>query len=64
MQGMLHMGKGLMTLSPMYSDRLLTSSVAMAGLLVVLHAHMDVKNIILGKYHYLLFFLVTAMYPR
>jgi 26S proteasome regulatory subunit N1 len=63
-QGMLHMGKGLMTISPMYSDRLLTSSVALAGLLVVLHAHMDVKNIILGKYHYLLYFLVTAMYPR
>lgn len=63
-QGLLHIGKGLLTLSPMYSDRLLLSSVGLAGLVVVLHAHLDVKNIILGKYHYLLYFLATSMYPR
>jgi hypothetical protein len=44
--------------------RLLLSSVGLAGLLVVLHAHLDVKNVILGKHHYLLYFIATAMYPR
>eukprot|EP00743_Colponemidia_sp_Colp-15_P001196 GILK01001314.1.p1 GENE.GILK01001314.1~~GILK01001314.1.p1 ORF type:complete len:882 (-),score=172.35 GILK01001314.1:53-2698(-) len=63
-QGMLHMGKGLVSLSPMHSDRLLVSNVALGGLLVVLHSCLDMKNIILGKSHYMLYYLVCAMYPR
>lgn len=63
-QGLLHMGKGLMTLSLLHSDRLITSPTALAGAMAVMHACLDFKNIILGKYHYLLFLLAPAMQPR
>ena len=63
-QGLLHMGKGLMTLSPTYSDKLLTSPTALAGILTVMHSCMDIKNIILGPYHYMLYMIAPAMQPR
>lgn len=63
-QGLLHMGKGTMTLSPLHSHGGIVSPVALAGLLTVMHAALDMPNLILGKSHYLLFSLVTAMYPR
>jgi len=63
-QGMLHMGKGLMTLSPTYSDKLLTSPTALAGILTVMHSCLDLKSIILGQYHYMLYTLAPAMQPR
>ncbi|CAK9172844.1 unnamed protein product [Ilex paraguariensis] len=37
---------------------------ALAGLVTLLHACLDMKAIILGKYHYVLYFLVLAMQPR
>eukprot|EP00003_Mantamonas_plastica_P001359 TRINITY_DN1097_c0_g1_i2.p1 TRINITY_DN1097_c0_g1~~TRINITY_DN1097_c0_g1_i2.p1 ORF type:complete len:802 (-),score=283.37 TRINITY_DN1097_c0_g1_i2:723-3128(-) len=42
-QGLLHAGKGTITLQPYHSDRLLFSKVAMAGLLVTAHSciHMN-----------------------
>ncbi|KAH7934918.1 hypothetical protein HPB52_001990 [Rhipicephalus sanguineus] len=63
-QGLAHMGKGTLTLGPYHSDRQLMSPVATAGLLTTLLAFLDVKNIILGKSHYLLYCLVTAIQPR
>jgi hypothetical protein len=36
-------------------------SVALAGLMSFLHGSLDMKSIILGKYHYVLYFLVLAM---
>ncbi|XP_006811883.1 26S proteasome non-ATPase regulatory subunit 2-like [Saccoglossus kowalevskii] len=63
-QGLTHLGKGTLTLSPYHSDRQLLSPVATAGLLAVLISFLDVKNIILGKSHYILFTLVSAMQPR
>ncbi|CAN8230161.1 unnamed protein product [Cochlearia groenlandica] len=63
-QGLAYMGKGLLTLNPFHSERLLLSPTALAGILTVLHACLDMKSIILGKYHYVLYFLVLAMQPR
>lgn len=63
-QGLLYAGKGLVTLSPLHSDRMLISPVALAGLLVVMHSCLDIKDLILGKHVYLLYFLVCSMYPR
>ncbi|KAJ0428308.1 putative armadillo-like helical, 26S proteasome non-ATPase regulatory subunit RPN1 [Helianthus annuus] len=63
-QGFVHMGKGLMTLAPYHSERFLLSPTALAGLVVLLHASLDMKAIILGKYHYVLYFVVLAMQPR
>lgn len=63
-QGLVHLGKGLLTLAPYHSDRFLLSPTALAGLVTVLHACLDMKAIILGKYHFVLYFLVLAMQPR
>ena len=40
------------------------SPVAVSGLLVFLHSCADLKNLLLGKWHWLLFFLACSMYPR
>lgn len=63
-QGLLHMGKGTMTLNPFHTDRQVLSRVSAAGLLTVLVSLIDSKQFILAEHHYLLYFLITAMYPR
>lgn len=63
-QGLAHLGKGTLTLCPYHNDRQLMSPVAVAGLLATLVAFLDVKTLILGKSHYMLYFLVAAMQPR
>eukprot|EP01128_Nolandella_sp_AFSM9_P004196 TRINITY_DN1846_c0_g1_i1.p1 TRINITY_DN1846_c0_g1~~TRINITY_DN1846_c0_g1_i1.p1 ORF type:complete len:917 (-),score=265.52 TRINITY_DN1846_c0_g1_i1:19-2457(-) len=63
-QGLLHMGKGTLTISPFHADSLLVRPTAMAGLLAFLHTCFDVKGLVLGKAHYLLYTLSLAMSPR
>lgn len=63
-QGLLHMGKGLLTISPFHSDRLLMNGPALGGILVLLHCCLDLKNTLLDKSHYLLYYLTCAMNPR
>jgi len=63
-QGLVHMGKGTMTLNPYHSDHQLLSPVAVAGLLGCIVACLDVKTTLLGKSHYLLYSLATAIQPR
>ncbi|KAI9842517.1 MAG: proteasome regulatory particle base subunit [Sclerophora amabilis] len=63
-QGLLHMGKGTLSVNPFHTDRQVLSRVAAAGLLTVLVAMIDAKQFILGESHYLIYFLVTAMHPR
>jgi 26S proteasome regulatory subunit N1 len=63
-QGLLHMGKGTLTISPFHTDRQVLSRVAAAGLLTVLVSLIDAKSFIVGDSHYLLYFLATAMAPR
>lgn len=64
-QGLLHMGKGALSLSPFHTDRSVLSRVAAAGLLTVTMSLIDnPKAFILGDNHYLLYYLVTAMHPR
>lgn len=63
-QGLLHMGKGTMTLNPFHTDRQVLSRVSAAGLLTVLVSLIDAKQFILAEHHYLLYFLITAMFPR
>src|SRR4051812_13934266 len=58
------MGKGTISINPYHSDRQLMSPVGIAGLLATLVAFTDTKTFVLGRYHYLLYTLVTAMYPR
>jgi len=63
-QGLLHFGKGLVTLNPFHSDNFLMNKVGMAGLLAVFHSAFDLKNSVLNKRHYLLYTLATAVRPR
>lgn len=64
-QGLLHMGKGTLTINPFHTDRSVLSKVAASGLLTVaLSLIDDPKSFILGDNHYLLYYLVTAMHPR
>lgn len=64
-QGLLHMGKGTLSISPFHSDRSVLSRVAAAGLLTVAISLIEnPKAFILGDNHYLLYYLVTAMHPR
>ena len=63
-QGLLHMGKGTMSINPFHTDRQILSRVAAAGLLTVLVAMIDAKQFVLAEHHYLLYFIVTAMHPR
>lgn len=63
-QGLLHMGKGTVSVNPFHTDRQVLSRVAAAGLLTVLIAMIDAKQFILAEHHYLLYFLITAMHPR
>ena len=74
-QGMLHLGKGTMTLNPYHTDRQVLSRVSIAGLLPVLVAMMDAHQctplyemwsnlVILGNYHWILYYLTTAIRPR
>ncbi|KAI0111368.1 26S proteasome regulatory complex, non-ATPase subcomplex, Rpn1 subunit [Daldinia grandis] len=63
-QGLLHMGKGTMTLNPFHTDRQILSRVATSGLLATLVAMIDAKQFITSNSHYLLYYLITAMHPR
>ncbi|KMZ88263.1 26S proteasome regulatory subunit [Plasmodium vivax Brazil I] len=63
-QGLLYMGKGLLTINPLHSNRSIINYVALGSLLVTIHACLQLKTTILGKYHYLLYHLVPCIYPR
>ncbi|KAI6165894.1 26S proteasome regulatory complex non-ATPase subcomplex Rpn1 subunit [Pisolithus thermaeus] len=63
-QGLVHMGKGTIGINPFFSDRNILSRPAIAGLLATIMAFTDAKAFVLDKYHWMLYFLVTAMYPR
>ena len=64
-QGLVHMGKGTMTLNPFHSDRQLMCPTAVAALLTTCMAFIDADQTILnGRQHYLLFTLVAAIQPR
>ncbi|EGR33984.1 hypothetical protein IMG5_028540, partial [Ichthyophthirius multifiliis] len=63
-QGLLYMGKGMVSLQPYYSDRFLLNKVGLAGIITTVFSFMDTKNIILGDYHYTMYYLTLAAYPR
>ena len=63
-QGMLHMGKGTLTVNPFHTDRQVMSRVAAAGLLTVTIALIDAKQFILSDSHWLMYLLAPAMTPR
>lgn len=63
-QGLVHAGKGLVTLNPYSASSGAMHRPAMAGLLLVLMSCLEMKSTIGGKLHYLLYGLVPAIRPR
>ena len=63
-QGLIFAGKGLVSASPLHSDRFLVNPVALGSLVVLFHACLDLKSTILANAHYMLFYLVPAIFPR
>lgn len=63
-QGLVHAGKGLVTLAPLHSDRLLMAPASVGALMAALVAAMDPSATLHGQYHYLLFALTPALRPR
>lgn len=63
-QGLVHMGKGLMSLNPIYSHGFLINNVALAGLLISIMSFTEVESLICGKYQFLIYGLCLAMRPR
>lgn len=63
-QGLVHAGKGTVTMSPIHSHRFLINPAAFAGLFTTVMAFTDAQPLLMENTSYLLYFLVTAMYPR
>lgn len=63
-QGLLFTGKGLVTLHPFHSDRTLMSPTAVAAIMTVMVASLDIENTLLSEYHILLYTLAAAIRPR
>ena len=63
-QGLNAAAKGLVSLAPFHSDRLLMNSASVAGVLTILHACVDIKGTLIDKYHFILYYLAAAMNPR
>ena len=63
-QGLLHMGKGLMTLNPIHSHNFLLNNVGLAGLLISIFSFTEVESLICGKHQFLVYSLCLSMSPR
>lgn len=63
-QGLVNLGKGLMTISPFQCDRQLILPTSLAASLIVAFCCLDVKHTLLGRLHHLIYLLVPAIKPR
>ena len=63
-QGMLHAGKGLVSVAPLHSDRLLMAPAVVSSLLTLLVTMLDAEHTLHGRYHYLMYSVAAAMHPR
>jgi len=63
-QGLIHTGKGSISMTPFHTERSLMSPVAVSGLLSFLVSAMDMQETLLKDSHYMMFHLALAMYPR
>lgn len=63
-QGLIHLGKGTLTVSPFSIDKQILSKVSLAGLLTVCIALLDPKSFILDQNSSLLYYLTPSIKPR
>ncbi|EDO07346.1 26S protease regulatory RPN1 unit family protein [Babesia bovis T2Bo] len=62
--GLLHMGKGTMTISPLHSEGFLIRKPALAGLFIVIVAALDMKNTFVGSMPFIMLFVALCIRPR
>ncbi|GMM34215.1 proteasome regulatory particle base subunit [Saccharomycopsis crataegensis] len=63
-QGLLHLGKGTLSLNPFNTDRQILSKVNLASLLTTSVLFLNPKDFVLSDSHYLLYYLSSAIHPR
>ena len=63
-QGLLYMGKGLITLDPIYSHKLLINNIGIGGILITLFSFTETEKLMCEKHQYLLYSLALAMKPK
>ena len=63
-QGLLHMGKGLITLDPIYSHKLLINNIGIAGVLITLFSFTETEGLLCSKHQFLLYSLALGMKPK
>jgi 26S proteasome regulatory subunit N1 len=63
-QGLLHLGKGLLTINPVHSHNFLLNNVGLAGLLISLLSFTEAEQLVCGRHQHLIYSLCLAMTPR
>jgi 26S proteasome regulatory subunit N1 len=63
-QGLVAAGKGLVSISPLHSDRVLIRPAAVAAVLSLSLCALNLEGTLLGKYHHLLYTIAPALTPR
>ena len=63
-QGLLYMGKGLITLDPIYSHKLLINNIGIGGILITLFSFTETEALMCEKHQFLLYSLALAMKPK
>lgn len=63
-QGFLYMGKGLVTVNPCHTNKLLLNPISLVSVVTTLHLALRSKTIFFGNYHYLLLSIIPAITPR
>ncbi|KAK6588506.1 26S proteasome regulatory subunit S2 (RPN1) [Cryptosporidium xiaoi] len=63
-QGLLYMGKGLVTINPIYSDKTLLNPITLISMVSTLNLALRSKTIFYGNYHYLILTIVPGILPR
>ncbi|OII70984.1 26s proteasome regulatory subunit S2 [Cryptosporidium ubiquitum] len=63
-QGFLYMGKGLVTVNPCHTNKLLLNPISLVSIITTLHLALRSRTILFGNYHYLLLSIVPAITPR
>ena len=63
-QGLLHMGKGIITLDPVYSHKLLINNIGISGVLITLFAFTETEKLLCEKHQFLIYSLALGMKPK
>ncbi|CDI74987.1 26S proteasome non-ATPase regulatory subunit 2, putative [Eimeria praecox] len=63
-QGLLYLGKGLLHLGALHSDRQVICRVALGALAIASYSALLMRHTILGKFHFMLYYLFPAVQPR